>query len=1152
MASPAIEQMRAQRRAEREAAGYTPPQPTAPATQVVPENQATRELAESSFGNRVANDVAGLAYGVPAAVATIATQSPWETAKMIGGGLIDTGRTMLGVTGILGKKTQSESLTYYKAHPVMALLDVASVLSLGAGTLLKTGVTSTAKSATVAATRTAAKEGVEASLIHTAFEVPRSVFNVNKYVRGSTRVNSTFMREIEKVVRTGDVAGVDETARALLVSKGVDATKAATIAQSVSKAVSDSIIKQSTRLKILDGFTHPVGATFRGTSKVARAVGEGIFGKSSDSAVGRFFEKPLLEANKKTSTKLEGWLGAVVDERGWEQTTDNRMRVLMEIKEQGDFQGLTNDQFMRDFDNYVNADISRAKLGIGNDYVIVKNLPEETANAMADTLKDNVGRISEEVMATAKEGAKDAATVAVRVFDEVSAFMEENFGSAWTKYEPTLRKSYGKTGNLNALEQAARNLSKQKPTLTMKKLSAEQLALVNDIEKLGYQVGYAPTKKVVSQAADLTDDIVGETAESAPRLIGDKAVKVGNQATGGYTWEAIQSTRNALGRFFDDWGFSARGTIEGASEFAFGRGFTQNLMGEFREKFGDRIVIKKPIVREGVSDAFTRVSIPIDRMYEWLKNHRTEIFNNRRVKEGGVAPLRIISVFDINKDDLVRIGFEPEVAKALEKISNKSLRQIPASVTGVGEKLVNVLRSADGGFAKFGRYYDNFLKTAFYSRYQSGLAVMFQAQQYIETKIMAAMMVKDARLLPGAQTVVGIGNWSANKLGRVLKNTKSWSKKMMIEPSLADLQITHDILLPNVRKSFQDTLGSVEFGALRRSAETAEDAIQQRITKRSVSKADVLSLDRLDGFWLKLWEGTALKHGARIGEATAQKFGLSLREATESVVVNGQTVYKYPRIVREMQDSVQAILHYKPGFQTSPLVKTLNLAFFPFRFQAKTLENTAKWVGSLDPMQRLVVVNQLSHFSTWASSEEGQDFIKSWRNQPYMKKAIYSLLAYTTAWEQIGDGVDAASRGQFLGGQAGLVGGIPLGFLFGTMRAVGLIAEDPNTVDPATGRPFKNREVPKDLLSDDTVREAFEEIIFTMLPGMPMYTLTGGVFKGFSYRAVAEDWLNQIYDFAGGVGEAMQGEDFERGMERSKRQRERDYQPIRPGETRFE
>src|SRR5690606_22304732 len=104
--------------------------------------------------------------------------------------------------------------------------------------------------------------------------------------------------------------------------------------------------------------------------------------------------------------------------------------------------------------------------------------------------------------------------------------------------EPTLRKSYGKTGNLNALEQAARNLSKQKPTLTMKKLSAEQLALVNDIEKLGYQVGYAPTNKVVSQAADLTDDIVGETAESAPRLIGDKAVKVGNQATGGYTWEA--------------------------------------------------------------------------------------------------------------------------------------------------------------------------------------------------------------------------------------------------------------------------------------------------------------------------------------------------------------------------------------------------------------------------------------------------------------------------------------------------------------------------------------------------------------------------------------------------------------------------------------
>src|SRR5690606_4123574 len=136
----------------------------------------------------------------------------------------------------------------------------------------------------------------------------------------------------------------------------------------------------------------------------------------------------------------------------------------------------------------------------------------------------------------------------------------------------------------------------------------------------------------------------------------------------------------------------------------------------------------------------------------------------------------------------------------------------------------------------------------------------------------------------------------------------------------------------------------------------------------------------------------------RIGEATAQKFGLSLREATESVVVNGQTVYKYPRIVREMQDSVQAILHYKPGFQTSPLVKTLNLAFFPLRFHAKTLENSAKWVVSTDTMQRVVVANQLSHFSTWPSSEEGKDFIKSWCNQLYMKKAIYSLIAYTAAW----------------------------------------------------------------------------------------------------------------------------------------------------------
>lgn len=1144
MASSAIEQLRAERRAQREQAGYDIPSENEPQPSLaVSQNEATRQLANTSFGNRVADDVSGLAYGVPAAAATILTQSPIKTAKMIGSGLLQTGKDMLGVTGILGKKQQDESLTYYKAHPVLALLDIASIVTLGAGTVLKSALTSTARSAATTAVRVAAVEGVEASLVTRALQTSRSMFNVNKYVRGTTKANTTFMREIEKVVRTGETGGVQETVRALLVKGGVEETKALSIAGKVAKDVADNLITQGKRVKILDGLTHPVAASFRGAKGVVGGAAGKLLGKGTDSAVGQVFEAPLLEANKKTATNLERWLGAVANERGWEQTADNRLRILREIKEQGEFQGLSQEQFLKDFDNYVQADTSRAKLGLENEYVLVKNLPVETAESMADTIKENLPRIRDEIIDAATEGTKDAATVTVRVYDALNDFMTEHYGNAWTKYSDTVRKSFGKTGNLNALESAVRNLSKQKPTLVMKKLNDAQQALISDIEKFGYQVGYAPANKVISQAAD----IAGDAAKTADNTV--PAVRVAEDVTktaDNIGWETIQSTRNFLGAALDKMGFSTKGTIEGASEFAFSQNYTQHLMGTFREKFGNRITIAKPVVREGRELGTTRISIPTDRLYEWLRNHRNEMFQNRTITEGRLAPLRIISVFDINEKDLIGMGFEKTMAKELVDTAQKSLREVPASVVGMGEKAVNLMRTADVGFAKFGSWYDAMLKTAFYTRYQSAAAVLFQAQQYIETKIMSSMIAKDLRLLPGAEGLVGFGKrMTPKKVQGMLEGMTGLNKRLLIQPDLEDFAIAQDVLLPNVRRSLQDTIGGAEFGAIRNSANGGvEGTVAKKLRRTTQNKSEVLSIERVDAFWLQAWGGTAMRQSAKLGSAIAEKFNMTLKEATEFTVENGQRIYKYPRIVREMQDSVQQVLHYRPGFQTSPLVKTLNIALFPFRFQAKTLEVTAKWLGSLEPMQRLVVVNQLSQFSNWVQTDEGKEFINSNKDGLTWKRFSYLMGAYTTAWEQIGDGVNAASRGELFGGNAGLIGGIPLGFVMNFARATGLVAQDPQTIDPATGRPFRGKEVPRELMSSETAVTAVEEALFMMLPGMPMYTLTGGVLKGFSWRAVAQGAIDKVRD-------AVEGGGTQRGAERAKRERERNLRTIRPGETRF-
>lgn len=1133
MASTALQQLRAERRAQRENAGYQFDAPAAAPTASVSENEATRQLSQSSFGNRVSEDVAGIAYGVPAALATFATQSPLQTAKDIGGGLLQTGKDVLGVTGVLGRKQQAESLTYYKAHPVLAALDVASIFTFGAGTVLKTALTSTARTATGVAVRTAAKEGIEASIVNNILQTSRAIYNPNRLIRGSVKPNTTFMREIERVVRTGDATGVAETVRALLVKGGVDAEKAARISGDVGKSVSDDIIRQGTRVKLMDGLTHPIGATFRGTKSVAGAIGAGIFGRVSDSAVGKFFDQPILEANKKTSTTLENWLGAVVDERGWEQTTDNRFRVLREIKEQGDFQGLTQEQFLKDFNNYVQADVSRAKLGLENDYVLVKNLPENTATAMADTLKEAAERIKGEI----GEAVGDPVTRTVQVFDKISEFMEENFGNAWTKYSETLRKSYGRRGNLNALEQAVRNLSKQKPTLTMKKLNDAQRGLVNDIESFGYQVGYAPQGKKISQAADALE---GETVETSPRLIGDKGVAIGNQTTGGFTWESIQSTRNMVGKVLDDFGFSLRGTIEGSTEFLFSRSMTQHLMTGFREKFGNTIIINKPVVRtgEGITGGTTRVRIPVERLYEWLRNHRNELYQNRQ-GFGATRPFRPISVFDINKKDLVGIGFADDVADGIVSSARSSLREIPTSVTGVGEKLVNVLRGADGNFATFGKFYDTFLKTALYMRYQSSLSVFFQAQQFLETKIMGSMITKDARLFPGVQSAAGLGlRWTPQKIGGLFKPVRNLLQKVTIEPDLADLTIARDVILPNTRRSLQETIGGGEFGAIRKGVEMSEDGVSKLVARKTETGAQVLSSARVDAFWLQMWGGYAMKESARIGEAISNKFGLTLKDATAFTLENGQRVYQYPRVVREMQDAVQATLHYAPGFQTSPLVKTMNIVLFPFRFQAKSLEVAGKWLGSLEPMQRLVVINQLTHFSNWSQTEEGKDWIKTKSN------LFYAATAYTTAWEQIGDSVDAVTRGELFGGNAGLIGGVPFSFVFNFMQQMGIIPEDEFQIDPRTGRPFRRKEVPRRFISDATALVALEEFLFTMVPGMPLYTITGGHIRGVGYRQALDEALEQGWAW----GKAkLEGAPTDRGEALL----DREFRNIPLGETRF-
>jgi len=1098
-------------------------------------------LNKHSVANRMINDASLLAYGVPTGIAKVGTglvNDPVKTVESVGigaaKGLYQTGKNLAGVTGILGGNIQKQSINYYTAHPLFAALDAFSVLSLGTGSFVKAALVDTAESATSAAIKSAAESGVKSSIIDSALRTTRSVLNPKRFIN-ATRASSPFYRVIEDATRTGKIDKITEVVTNQLIKKGVDPATATKIARATSKDVANSIISQSSKMKVMSSLYHPVDAIFKSAKATGSPVIKTIFGTPDQTAVAKAFGTGVVEANKKTALGLERWLEAVVKQKGLENTVDERLRILRDWKKQSDFANLTPEQSFNDFSNYVQSDIKVENLRdlTGVDYIPVKVISKDAANAMKTDVNSNIKTITEEV-ANAMPNA-DAARKTSAVFDRLDKLMSDVHGRDWQKYSEMLRNAYGAEGSVSNLSRAIESLSSRKPTINFSNWSPEAQQIAKGMEGTGYRVSVASAKQEkVIHVSDVLDKNKSKVASTIPD-------------------SAIESQRTFLGKVIDNFGLSTHGVVEGMTEFHFAQSFLQNAIEDIGNKFGDIITVKRPIAVKtvnGVVNATRNISIPVTKLYEFLRNNRNEFFKERMGLKS-TEMFRPISVYDITKKDLVKFGFPEDIAKAIDKVSRKSLREIPASVIGAGEKVLNLMRGANTDFAIFGRHFDNFLKAGFYMRYQSAVSILFQAQQYLETKLMASLITRDSSFVPGVEMAAKIAlkagktvksipgadllvDFGSKKLpGMILerlKEIKGAFIKITEEPKLNELTIVRDEILPNTQKALNDVLDSPEFARERIGIENAT-------TKKVETTSQLMAHGKKEGIWIRAMGGWTLGTATKISKAIAQKYGMTLEQAVESTMINGIKIYKNPQIVKDMQDVVQQAIHYKKGFQTSPLIKTMNLVWFPFRFQTKTVAITSKWLGTLSSAQRLMVINNWVNFANWAGTDEG---IK-WRKMK--KNLFYSLLAYTTAWEQLGDTVNAVGRGKLFGGNTGLIGGVPLGFIVNSLQALALVPEDPYQIDPRTGRPYRAKYIPKKLLSDTAMLTVFEQYIFTLMPGMPLYTITGGNVRGVSFRNLAQNGLDSIYADAraAALGEPQS---------RSKELLQRDYIRIPFNQTR--
>lgn len=1120
MASPALEKLWAEQAAQRKANGYTP-------TEYIPPDTTPRVLGvritedeDKSFGQKMLQDGALLSYGALTGVAKLgsaaislpltpfsekARETVKETGKMVAEGFKQTAVDIAGVTGVLGKEQQRESIDYYKAHPMMAMLDIWGVASLGTGTALKSALTGTARGAMGATMKAGIKMGIKEELMTNAFQISRSFLSPARVVGATEKIAYPLERALNKAVRTGNVDEVASAITTKLIKNGVDEKKAFELGQIAAKETADNISRQATKLKTLDSFTHPASAAFRGGTAITTKIGGNVLGKADEAAVTSLFGNKIIDSNKKSAVMLERWLEAVAGERGWENTLENRTRVLQEIKSKSEFVNLSPDEFFSHFDNYVKSDITTSRLRqMTNNpsFVPVRTISKDSAESMAQTLESNFDDIAQEAMGAATVGVEN---VIDKSFANISEFMNRNFGRDFKNFEVQLRRAFGEKGNKESLIAAIRDLSEGKPHLTGEGWSKEATNIIEDMKGTGYQVGIAPTGKKVSLAAELVDE---KGAEKISTI----------------TESTLDSNRKYLGRIIDDWGLSFKGVVEGTSQFMFRQSWGQHAFKEVGEKFGNIITIKRPVT--GIK-GIREIKIPVGRLFEWLDDHKQEFFAQRAKGVGVLPQFQIRTVFDITIDDLVKMGFNKDIANTISSISKKSLREIPVSVTGIADKLVNVMRGADGVFKGFGEFYDKWaIKTPTYMRYQSPLSFMFQAQQFIETKIMGAMLTKDISALPGVEKLAGFGErLIPSNVSGILSKAKTYLKEITAEPSLNDLAIVRDELITDVQKVINDSFGTSEFQSVTRGAEKA--VIE--------TGAEVLRRTQRDSLWMRAFGGFHMNTGAKIAKGIAKKFGMTIEEAVSK---NADGNYLHPRLVREMQDTVRASLTYSHGFQTSPLVKTMNVIWFPFRFQTKTIQTTANWLSELSPVSRAVVINNWVNFSNWAGTDEGIEWRKTHQN------LLYSILAYTTAAEQIGDSIDAVSRGQLFGGNTGLIGGIPFGFVYNLASELALLPEDPEQFDPATGKNFQFKKIPKEVISYGTFVKSLEEFIFMMAPGMPLYTVSGGVIRGASYRHMIQ---KIVEDSAGWAQAKVKGVDPKLG----KTLLEREFIRIRPGESRY-
>lgn len=199
--------------------------------------------------------------------------------------------------------------------------------------------------------------------------------------------------------------------------------------------------------------------------------------------------------------------------------------------------------------------------------------------------------------------------------------------------------------------------------------------------------------------------------------------------------------------------------------------------------------------------------------------------------------------------------------------------------------------------------------------------------------------------------------------------------------------------------------------------------------------------------------GEAAEFGGTMGRNLNKKL-LPAQEASIAGLIDAQArrmgmdwktyADTYPQQVR---DTVQAIAEYdkRSNILNSPLMRTLNIAFFPLRFDTKVASVMARGLSRTSLLTQVSVINGLMRAHDFLNSPEGE----AWYSQ---NSQVLGLLNYVSPVAKMNEIFESLLPGHDHSlGNFGEVGGLPLGWLPALLDSEGLTHFNQPGVDAKTG-----------------------------------------------------------------------------------------------------